>query len=173
MCSAICLLLGVPVEPIPVMRGYVYVHVCVWVSTAAREHSSNRVPACEDICACENSLREHFPDQLYTVGLGSGCPWKNLGKVLWNSVFYAVPFNASCKLLITAPITVTQLDGHARNYYLWRHRPSPTPTPVSTSSDSNVLAIITRAMLVSCGRKRKYLKKSPIAIKNDMQNIQI
>ena len=64
--------------------------VCVCTSTAAREHSSICVPACEDIFACENSLREHFPDQLYTLGLGSGCPWKNLGKVLWNSVFYAV-----------------------------------------------------------------------------------
>ena len=108
-------------------------------------------------------LREHlartFPDQHYTLGLGSGCPWKNLGKVLWNSVFYAVPFNASCKLLITAPITVTQLDGHAMNYYLWRHRPSPTPTPVSTSSDSNVLAIITRAVLSVLWSEKKIFEK--------------
>ena len=136
-----------------------FVCVCVRTSTAAREHSSICVPACEDICACENSLREHFPDQHYTLGIGSGCPWKNLGKVLWNSVFYAVPFNASCKLLITAPITVTQLDGHAMNYYLWRHRPSPTPTPVSTSSDSNVLAIITRAVLSVLWSEKKIFEK--------------
>ena len=83
-CIVLCVLVSVPV-------------LWVWVRTAAREHSSNCVPRCKDIFSCENSLREHFPDQHYTLGLGSGCPWKNLGKVLWNSVFYAVPFIASCK----------------------------------------------------------------------------
>ena len=148
--------------------------VCVCVSTAAREHSSNRVPACEDICACENRLREHLLDQLFTVGLGPGCPWKNLAKfseTVFFTLFRVMPRVIDC----------LQRQSLSRRWTETRWTISydvtvPHPPPhqsVLQARDSNVLAIITRAMLVSCGRKRKYLKKSPIAIKNDMQNIQI
>ena len=68
----------------------VCVCVCVRTSAAAREHSSNRVPTCGDICACENRLREHLLDQLFTVGLGPGCPWKNLAK--FSETVFFTPF---------------------------------------------------------------------------------
>ena len=85
----------------------VCVCVCVRTSAAAREHSSNRVPTCGDICACENRLREHLLDQLFTVGLGPGCPRKNLVKFSETVLFTSFRLTARVKRWLQRQIALT------------------------------------------------------------------
>ena len=86
---------------------YVYVYVYVRTSAAAREQSSNRVPTCGDIWACENSIREHLLDQLFTVGLGPGCPRKNLVKFSETVLFTLFRLTARVKRWLQRQIALT------------------------------------------------------------------
>ena len=83
------------------------VYVCVCTRAAAREQSSNRVPTCGDICACENRMRVHLLDQLFTVGLGPGCPWKNLVKFSETVCFTPFRLMPCVKRWLQRQITLT------------------------------------------------------------------
>ena len=138
----------------------VCVCLCVCTRAAAREHSSNCVPTCGDIGACESRLREHLLDQLFTVGLGPGCPWKKLAKFS-ETVFFA-PFR-----LMPRVIYCLQRQSLSRSWTETRWTISydvtvPHPPPhqsVLQARDSNVLAIITRASLSVLWSEKKICEK--------------
>ena len=84
----------------------VYVCVCVYKSRSARTIVQPRTDLWGHLCMREQLARTSSRSTFHGR-IRPRMPLKKIGKVLWNSVFYAVPFHSRVKRWLQRQITLT------------------------------------------------------------------